>query len=110
LRVVQDADVGFYELSRDEGTTGGASCIFTATRAMNDRSWDCIVSVTDRAQTVAIFVPRDFAASDDTLPACVLVVEGRNLVVVSARLAVGPLVALAQSQIGRQMRHSTSHL
>jgi hypothetical protein len=110
LRVVQDADVGLYELSHDESTTGGASCVFAATRAMNDRSWDCIVSVTDRAQTVAIFVPRDFAASDDTLPACVLVVEGRNLVVVSARLAVEPLMALAQSQLGRQMRRSTSSL
>jgi len=96
LNSIRACEVGVYEAA------GGASAdravmIARADKAMNRRGWERIVGIRDREDLVAVYVPRKID-SPKNVRGCVLVFDGRQLVVVSAKGNLEPLVELALKQ------------
>lgn len=98
LRVVRGAEVGVYELSRHESPRPNGNVLATADAAMKRRGWERVVGVVDRHDLVAVYVPTDLT-SPQQARACVMVWSGRQMVVVSARGDLQPLLDLASHQL-----------
>jgi hypothetical protein len=103
LGAFQSADVGIYRRTSagssgsdpDSGPAGStAGLLANVGRAMDERGWDPVVQVRDGRDTVAVFVARD-GGSSRSLRTCVLVLDGDDLVIVSARANPEPLIQLA---------------
>lgn len=69
--------------------------VHRADSAMKKKNWERAVLVREKDQTVAVYVPAH-AISSSNLRACVMVLEQQQIVLVSARANVDPLVALAK--------------
>jgi hypothetical protein len=100
LRSVERAEVAVFEPKSGASTPLNRAAILTeADAVMTRRGWDRLVGVVDSEQTVAVYVPTR-SGRDQQLDACILVVNPDNLVVVSARTDLDPLLEL----IGRRDR------
>ena len=64
---------------------------------MSRRGWDRLVGVVDSDQTVAVYVPAR-SGRELQLDACILVVNRENLIVVSGRTDLEPLLELLEHQ------------
>ena len=93
LSSIRACEVGVYAAC-NSGSADRASMLARADQAMNCRGWERIVGVLDRENLVAVYVPRKMA-SPKTVRACVLVLDGRQLVVVSAKGNLEPVIQLA---------------
>jgi hypothetical protein len=95
LRAVKHASVGVYER-----TSGTADCsheqLFGETdRAMQKRGWIRLVGVSDKKESVLVYVQKDLD-EDEPIDICVAVVSGKEMVVASTTIdaaALGELVA-----------------
>ena len=103
LETVHSASVGVYQLGRQEQPLRSGTVLAAADKIMAKRGFDRVVGVASQAEVVAIYVPAA-AHSGRSLRVCLLVLEARQLVVVSARANVEPLVQLAthQAALGRR--------
>jgi hypothetical protein len=103
LETVRGADVGVYELGRQERPLHSGAVLAAADKMMAKHGLDRVVGVASQAEVVGVYVPAA-ARSGHGLRVCVLVLEARQLVVVSARANVEPLVELAmrQAALGRR--------
>jgi len=103
LETMRGASVGVYELGRQEGPLHSGAVLAAADKMMAKHGFDRVVGVASQGEVVGIYVP-DAARSGRSLRVCLLVVEGRQLVVVSARANVKPLVELAahHAALGRR--------
>lgn len=109
LRTVRHASVGVYE-SADRAATWSREELFADTdKAMSRRGWTRLVGVADGRDTVMVYVPEG-ADLDGTVEVCLAVVEGRNLIVVSACLDGAAIVKLATIHAGRELRTSARHV
>jgi hypothetical protein len=101
LRCVRSASVGVYELS---GVQAGidAAAVARADAVMSKSGWHRLVAVRDNSNTVLIYAPR-ISANADVVDVCIGVLDGRNCVVVSARLHADGLAHLVQRQLPRMM-------
>jgi hypothetical protein len=99
LNSLSRAEVGVYEL-RDEPPKADVRAIFrSADRAMNRRGWERIVGVAEQREVVAIYIPAK-PVSPEHMKVCLMVWDGHDLVVASARGNVAPLLELARSSDG----------
>ena len=99
LAAMRRASVGVYEFDRAP-TDAQQIALWEATeQRVNRDGWQRIVSVNEGSQSVMIFMPQDSDATE-MLEVCVVVCEGRQLVIVSAVADSAPLMALAQEQMG----------
>lgn len=96
LRAIKHASVGVYELAPDHRADWSSAQILRDTdRVMRDRGWSRLVGVANATETVMIFAA-DNLRDNEPVDLCVAVLNGRELVVVSAQIdpeAVGELVA-----------------
>jgi hypothetical protein len=69
-------------------------------RAMSEHGWERVVGVLDGDELVAVYAPSGELATR-RLPLCVMVFDGRELVVVSALGNVEPLAELAFAELRR---------
>lgn len=98
LAAFESADVSIYQ--RRHGTptsdlsTSSPDVLAAVSQAMANHGWEPLVRVRDGHDTVGIFVPVDTGRAT-SLRACILVLDGDDLVMVSARANPGPLVELA---------------
>ena len=100
LRSVKRAEVAVFEPKPGASAPLNRAAILTETDAvMTRRGWERLIGVVDSEQTVAVYVPSRIGR-DQQLDACILVVSPDNLVVVSARTDLDPLLEL----IGRRDR------
>ena len=96
LKSVRKASVGVYEL--DEAMSR-ANLLSRADAVMLARGFSRIIGVVEDDETVLIYVPDDSDA--DTLDVCLAVMDGKELVVVSARVDSEPLLKLIEQKLPR---------
>jgi len=100
ISTVRGAEVGVYELGRQGQPLHCASALEAADEVMAKHGLERVVGVTGHEELVGVYVPT--ALPQGRLRVSVLVLDGRHLVVVSARGNVEPLLELA-------MREARSH-
>jgi hypothetical protein len=94
LQAVRGAEVGIYQ-RRDRRTRVDASNLLSgADQAMASRGWDRLVGIVHRQQVVGIYTPKTPRPAQQ-VEVCLLVVDDRQAVVVSARGDLEPLVNIA---------------
>jgi hypothetical protein len=110
LEAVRSVEFGVYQL-QDELTQIKAGAVLASTdKAMATRGWERCVGVVHEHQIVAVYVPKHAIGSRD-LKCCLLVLESRNLVVLSATGKLEPLITLAQSKLGPEWeKHSAERV
>lgn len=99
LNAVHRVQVGVYYLpevmvdARDQ-----AAFMNRTTAVLDQRDWQRIVGVVDGGDIVGIFIPRVLEGVED-IDVCVVVLDGHDLVVVSARADLRPLIPLIREKI-----------
>ena len=96
LKSVRKVSVGVYELN---DAMSRANLMSRADAVMLARGYNRIIGVVEDKETVLIYAPDD--ADADTLDVCLAVMDGRELVVVSARVASEPLMKLIAQKLPR---------
>jgi hypothetical protein len=94
LDAVRGAEVGVYKLRSGRKTMNRSAILAAADKAMDARGWDRVVGVMDGREFVAVFVPKKLS-SPRNFKVCVLVLNGGEMVVASARSNLEPLMELA---------------
>jgi hypothetical protein len=102
---VREAEVAMYELRGEADDLNLAKMLSTADQAMGSREWDRVVGVMSRDNMVAVYVPRSLPSARD-LRVCVAVVDGRNMIVVSGRSNLEPLLELASERFPEVAREA----
>jgi hypothetical protein len=105
LQTVRGAEVGVYQLPSGAKHLDRAAMLAAADAAMTARGWDRVVGVMDGQDLVAVYLPGK-TASVRRIKCCVMVFDGKEMVVVSARANLEPLLeyALAQPDIAAKVR------
>ncbi len=98
----RSADVGVYH--RRVAATGNSQteALTRVDTLMARRGWEPLVSVQDGDQAVRVFLPESLS-SLSRLRACVFVMDGDQLVIVSARVDAEPLADLAEKMMSEKM-------
>ncbi len=102
LRAVRGAEVGVYRRHEPGLRLNPAAMLSAADAAMTARGWDRVVGVTDPREMVAIYMPKAVRSARD-VKTCLVVVDEREMVVVSAR---GNLESLLDLAARRHERHT----
>jgi len=105
LDSLNGAEVGVYNLREEPGYVERGPILARADKAMATRGWDRVVGVVQENDLVAVYMPHK-KLSARNLRCCVVVFSGRDLVVVSARGNVEPLLALAEKHIEPDLKRS----
>ncbi|HTQ49430.1 MAG TPA: hypothetical protein VMJ12_01875 [Candidatus Acidoferrales bacterium] len=103
LQSVRAAEVGVYQLASGTPPPDRAAMLTAADSAMTTRGWERAVGVMDGHNLVAVYVPGK-NISVHRLKCCVLVFDGKEMVLVSVQGNPEPLLkyALAQPGLGVQ--------
>jgi hypothetical protein len=97
LRAVRGVEVGIYELDSTSKAPDRAAMLNAADKAMSNRGWERVVGVLDGEQMVGVFLPAKITSANQ-MKCCVVVLEDRKLIVVSAKADLAPLVEFVKSQ------------
>ena len=98
-------EVRVYKLREEPGYIERGTILTHADKVMTARGWDRIVGVVEENNLVAVYMPHK-RVSPRNLRVCVAVFSGRDLVIVSARGNVEPLLALAEKRLEPKLKHS----
>jgi len=104
LQSIQTAGVSVYELPEGTPPPDRAAMLEAADSAMSGRGWERVVGVIDGHDLVTVYCPKK--VSSRCLKCCVLVFDGKEMVLVSAQGNPEPLLeyALAQPGLGASAR------
>jgi hypothetical protein len=104
VQSVQAAGVGVYQLPAGTPPPDRAAMLTAADSAMTARGWERAVGVMDGKDLVAVYLPEN--VSVQRLKCCVMVFDGKQMVLISAQGNPEPLLkyALAQPGLGAQVR------
>jgi hypothetical protein len=98
LETLHGAEVGVYNL-QDAPSALDYSAMFTAAdKCMRRRGWERIVGVARSRQFVAVYMPRNLRTAK-RMECCIAVLNEQDLVVVSARGNLEPLLELATQHL-----------
>lgn len=103
LDSIHSVEVGIYEVQGNSAPVDAGAVLASTDKAMAARGWDRVVGVVHDHQVVTLYVPRR-GISLRGLKCCLLVLQGRNMVLVSAKGNVEPLIALVQSKLGAEWK------
>ena len=98
LGALRGAEVGIYKLQEEPEVVDGCAFLAHADKTMTARGWERVVGVSREGQLVAVYCQKRGASSRD-LKCCVVVFQGRDLVVASARGNLEPLIEIARNHI-----------
>ena len=98
LQAVDGAGVGIYQLPAGTPPPNRAAMLAVADSAMTARGWERVVGVIDARDLVAVYFPK--RVSVHRLKCCVLVFDGKEMVLVSAQGNPEPLLEYALAQPG----------
>ena len=93
---VRAFEVGLYEAERNPGGLDGAAILARADKAMSARGWMPVAAVKHRGELVAVYMPARLASLEKA-KCCVMVLQGRQLIVASMRGNLEPIVQIAQN-------------
>jgi hypothetical protein len=106
LDAVRGGEVGVYHLREEPQSVDRGRILSQADRAMARRGWTRAVGVVQEHQLVAVYLPKS-GISSKRVRACVAVLDGRDLVIVSARGNLEPLMGIVEKHLdhgpGRQL-------
>ena len=102
LRVMRSARIGAYELGEQPDRESVVRMMHRAGAVLEDRGWDRLVMVMDRNDAVLVYCAPPRKETDE-VQASVIALSGRDLVIVSARGHLEPLVELAAARLPRTM-------
>jgi hypothetical protein len=97
LDALHGAEVGVYKLQQDPGSLDFPAFFASTDRTMKSRGWDRIVSVAKEREFVGVYFPHR-KVSLRGVKCCVVVLQGRDLVVASASGNLEPLLKLAEDR------------
>ncbi|MFZ0829024.1 MAG: hypothetical protein WAO02_16540 [Verrucomicrobiia bacterium] len=106
VQSVRSAGVGVYQLASGTRSPDRAAMLVAADSAMSARGWERAVGVMDGHDLVAVYVPKE-NSSARRVKCCVMVFDGKEMVLVSARGNLEPLLQYAFEQPGfcAQLQH-----
>jgi hypothetical protein len=102
LAAIDGGEVGVYQVKELDSRPDFAGILRIADKSMQRRGWERIVGVVDGKQFVAVYAPT--AIHGKKLSCCIAVLDEQNLVVVSARGNISPLLQLAQGHLHEKGR------
>ena len=91
LQTVHGVEIGIYQLESGADTPDRAAMLASADTAMTGRGWDRVVGVMDGQALVGVYVPANIK-SFSKLKCCVMVFDGKQMIVASARTNLQPLL------------------
>ena len=94
LQSVRGAEVGVYQLPSGAKPPDRAAMLAAADAAMTARGWDRVVGVMDGPDLVTVYLPGKIASAR-RMKCCLMVFDGQEMVVVSARANLEPLLKYA---------------
>jgi hypothetical protein len=94
VQALRGAELGVYHIPGGMGCLDRAALLTAADQAMARRGWERMVGVAKEQELVAVYVPTTQSASG-LMHACVAVFSRTELIVVSARTDLEPLMELA---------------
>jgi len=97
VQAVRGVEVGIYELKPGAKVPDSVAMLAAADKVLNARGWERVVGVLEREDLVGVYVPGD-AGSASKVKCCVLVFDGRQMVLVSAKADVEPLLECLRNQ------------
>lgn len=97
LQALHGGEVGVYRLEGPMSLPDYAAILKTADKSMRCRGWERIVGVAQGGQFVAVYAPGDLGLKD--VSCCVAVLNDQDLIVVSARGNITPLLELARTHL-----------
>ncbi len=103
MDAIRGVEVGVYELANRPGPADYSAVLVAADKTMALRGWDRIVGVLEGEQCVAVYVPRKSFSLERTT-CCVVVLSERDLVLVSARGNLKPLLDLASTRLADKLK------
>jgi hypothetical protein len=95
IRAVRGVNVAVYGPGDTLSDASIGEIVRRADVAMKKKHWERAVLVREKAQTVAVYVPANLRSTSN-LRACVMVLEQQQIVLVSAKANLDPLLALAK--------------
>ncbi len=98
LDALHGGEVGVYKLRQDPVRTDLNTLFSTADEAMKRAGWDRVVGVAQDQQYVAVYFPQR-KLSLRSVKCCVVVFQGRDLVVASASGNLEPLLKIAETHV-----------
>lgn len=107
LDAIHGAEVGVYKLQQESVVLDAGAILARTDKAMSARGWQRAVGVSKKHELVAVYLPRR-GFSSEHLKCCLLVCQGRDLVVASAQGDLEPLLQIARKQI--DLDRVTAHL
>ena len=102
LDALHGAEVGVYNLREEPGNVERGAILNNMDKAMVRRGWQRVVGVVEGRQLVAVYVPQK-GVSEKRMRCCVAVLNERDLVVVSARGNLEPLLAIAHQRMEHEL-------
>ncbi|MDB6164889.1 MAG: hypothetical protein JWQ83_29 [Lacunisphaera sp.] len=103
LSAVHSASVGVYERTSGTANVSRGQLFNETDRAMEARGWTRLVGVSDRKDTVLIYVPQDMEG-DGPIDICMAVLSGKELVVTSTSVDASALAELVAKHAGEDMQ------
>jgi hypothetical protein len=105
IEAVRGVEVGVYKVRDGSEQEDHAAILAKTDKAMTRRGWVRVVGVSHDRELVTIYMPRK-GMSLRNMKCCLMVFNGRDLVVVSARGNLEPLWAIAQKHLESELnRH-----
>lgn len=103
LETVHSADFKVYQSRPGAKEVTGMEMIAQADRSMNRRGLERSITVCQKGQLVAVYLPVD-ATSPNQLEICLLVRDGENLVIAGAQSNLEPLMRWVEKlELGKQL-------
>ena len=97
VQTVRGAEVGIYKLVSGTKSPNCASMLTVADKVLNARGWERVVGVMDGEDLVGVYIPAK-TISTGRVKCCVMVFDGRQMVLVSAKADVEPLLQCLRNQ------------
>ena len=104
LDAVRGAEVGIYTLKEERSPVCSSSVLVAADKTMASRGWQRVVGVSERDELVAIYIPRKRMPAAK-LACCLMVLQGHQLVLASARGNAEPLLEIARQSLHLERWH-----
>ena len=97
VQSVRGVEVGIYELATGAKPPDCAAMLAAADTLLTERGWERLVGVLNGEELVSVYVPgKDISARQ--MKCCVLVFDGRQMVMASAKADIEPLLQRLRSR------------
>jgi len=97
VSAVRGAEVGIFQLTSDRNRPDNAAMLTIADEVMNGHGWERVVGVLHEEQLVGVYLPAK-TISARRAKCCVMVFDGRQLVLVRANANLEPLLECLRNQ------------